>query len=662
MRVDEARRRLLHRSSLAEAFELLDEGTDAGLVPLVLCRATHAAIHRYDGLPLAKGRRAEFIFRLAAREAEEAAAAAAIAAGATEGEEEKEDYAYHLHASVQHGKAKAAFERQCETGREQQEHQQRHGEDGPYHFLDEDAFQRLWMRLQIVHRAGVVIPDMEDSAGARDILVGAGFESAWEEADGDGSSGHGNGVVRRHRVWDAFRRAVRSAHFTHFFLGAVLVNTLVVLPLEHRDLVRIERRAARVELAHPLRDRSTEAAEDAHAAAIWVMFELSFSAVYVFESAAKVSVFGLRRYWRSGTNRFDAACAWLPAIAQVWALCVFGGAVAFDPQISRLVLLSRLLRLLRLFNHSSRFRTISDTLAAMLPPAASLFGTLWVLMYTYSLVGVDAFGGHVYRGNPTLVGSPFEEANYFELNFNDMLSGIVTLWCLLVVNDWAVIMDGIVLASDRGGLWRFYFMSFYVVGAVACLGVLTSFIIDRFMLAEDNRLMLRRGELQLERQIFELVGCTPPVHDDEFASAGGDEGGEEVQECSVETEEREAGEGWRVEQKASRAGMGRHGGGMRMRSLTQTSSHPSSSSSSSSTTTTTNRSADDESYDGGDDDYGGDGGRHDTTHRRLLHAKSCPAALRSQRAVKELERHLFPDVSAAPPVRKPRMLSRMSSA
>ena len=91
-------------------------------------------------------------------------------------------------------------------------------------------------------------------------------------------------VAREHApAWGHafFCRTVRSAHFTHFFLGAVLVNTLVVLPLEHRDLVRIASRAHRTEAAHPSRDARTEAAEDAHAAAIWCTFELSFSALYV---------------------------------------------------------------------------------------------------------------------------------------------------------------------------------------------------------------------------------------------------------------------------------------------------------------------------------------------------------------------------------------------
>jgi two pore calcium channel protein len=216
-------------------------------------------------------------------------------------------------------------------------------------------------------------------------------------------------------------------------------------------------------------------------------------------------VLGAGRYFSSGVNRFDCAAAWLPAFAEAWALVQYGAAVAFDGNIARLVLLSRLLRLMRVFAHSPRFRVIADTMAATVPAAASLFGTLWVLMYTFSLVGVDAFGGAVYYGNPHLEGSEYQSSGYLELNFNDMMSGVVTLWCMLVVNDWSVLMEGIIRASGRTGLWRLYFMTFYIIAVVACLGVLTSFIIDSYMVSEGSREIRSLGMRRLRQSIAKLL-------------------------------------------------------------------------------------------------------------------------------------------------------------
>jgi hypothetical protein len=238
---------------------------------------------------------------------------------------------------------------------------------------------------------------------------------------------------------------------------------------------------------------------------------------------------GAARYFRSGLNRFDCAAALLPAAAEGYALAAFGAAVAFDSSIARLVLLSRLLRLGRVFAHSARFRVIAGALQGALPEAGSLFGTLWVLVYTFSLVGVDAFGGTVYSSNERLQGSEYVSSGYLELNFNDMTSGIVTLWCLLVVNDWSVLMEGIILASGRSGLWRLYFMIFYIVAVVVSLGVLTSFIIDSFLASEAARevraLGIRRLRQSLARLRDEQEHAAAAAESAEAAEEGAEEGG-----------------------------------------------------------------------------------------------------------------------------------------
>jgi hypothetical protein len=66
----------------------------------------------------------------------------------------------------------------------------------------------------------------------------------------------------------------------------------------------------------------------------------------------------------------------------------------------------------------------------------SLLGALWIMMYFYSVVGVQIFGGKIYEGNAMLTGTAFEMAGYHAINFNDVASGIISLWCLLIVNDW----------------------------------------------------------------------------------------------------------------------------------------------------------------------------------------------------------------------------------
>ena len=63
----------------------------------------------------------------------------------------------------------------------------------------------------------------------------------------------------------------------------------------------------------------------------------------------------------------------------------------------------------------------------------------------------------------------FADAN----NFNDLASGIVTCFELLVVNNWYVIEGGFELVSDRAVV-RFFFTAVYVIGVLVCLNIVTA--------------------------------------------------------------------------------------------------------------------------------------------------------------------------------------------
>ena len=64
-----------------------------------------------------------------------------------------------------------------------------------------------------------------------------------------------------------------------------------------------------------------------------------------------------------------------------------------------------------------------------------------------------------------LAASDFGADDYWTNNFNDVLSGYVTLFELLVVNNWFVLVDGFGLV-DGGRTWRArgYFTLHYVIG------------------------------------------------------------------------------------------------------------------------------------------------------------------------------------------------------
>ena len=69
---------------------------------------------------------------------------------------------------------------------------------------------------------------------------------------------------------------------------------------------------------------------------------------------------------------------------------------------------------------------------------------------------------------------------YYPNNFNDFLSGIVTLFELMIVNNWFVIADGIT-AAYGSEYARAYFIGFWLVAVTVLVNLLVAIVIDAFL-------------------------------------------------------------------------------------------------------------------------------------------------------------------------------------
>ena len=61
---------------------------------------------------------------------------------------------------------------------------------------------------------------------------------------------------------------------------------------------------------------------------------------------------------------------------------------------------------------------------------------LFLVYYIFATLGIQLFGGLIYEGNEALAPTGFAAGEYWPLNFNDFPSGMVTLFVLMVVNNW----------------------------------------------------------------------------------------------------------------------------------------------------------------------------------------------------------------------------------
>jgi len=190
----------------------------------------------------------------------------------------------------------------------------------------------------------------------------------------------------------------------------------------------------------------------------------------------------MHRYSESYRNLFDAFITVLSFAATCY---VYYPNRFSDSRLIRFVVMARVLRLVRVLVAMKQFQVIGGTFIDILPAARRILLFLFGIMYIFSSIGMQSFGGLITRdpSNPLserLRGTDFASAGYWENNFNDLLAGFNVLFNLLVVNNWTTQADGI-LAVTETKLSRYYFLAFHLLGVVIVCNLVIAFIIDSFL-------------------------------------------------------------------------------------------------------------------------------------------------------------------------------------
>ena len=102
---------------------------------------------------------------------------------------------------------------------------------------------------------------------------------------------------------------------------------------------------------------------------------------------------------------------------------------------------------------------------AVLPEFLSMASTLIVLFFLFGLLGVQLFGGLIRTDSKALAQIDFGELGYYANSMNDFGSAGVTLFELMVLNNWQVIEEGYAIVGGPV-LARLYVVSFYILAVV----------------------------------------------------------------------------------------------------------------------------------------------------------------------------------------------------
>mmetsp|Transcript_10090 Transcript_10090/g.18906 ORF Transcript_10090/g.18906 Transcript_10090/m.18906 type:complete len:671 (+) Transcript_10090:60-2072(+) len=159
------------------------------------------------------------------------------------------------------------------------------------------------------------------------------------------------------------------------------------------------------------------------------------------------------------------------------------------------LLLGRAIDMIRVMRLSTIFRSIvkrsGEVLPALVGPLALVLTSLHI--FTYS--GMVIWGGAISVGAHNDRVTPLYDLN----NFNDYPSGLLTMFNILVVNDWQTIA-GVYLTADRFSspfIVYPFFIGANLIGVNIFLNVLTAFFVGAFVTKVEKKNLGRRDDLQL---------------------------------------------------------------------------------------------------------------------------------------------------------------------
>ena len=148
-------------------------------------------------------------------------------------------------------------------------------------------------------------------------------------------------------------------------------------------------------------------------------------------------------------------------------------------KVLEFVTTTRLLRLAVYLQEIHTFKIIIESIINLLSPFWSILSVLFSIFFIYALIGLRIWGGIVSLENEEIRNNDSTPDNWALNNFNDFNSAFITLFGLMVVNNWMITAEMYVNISNTK-LVLFYFVTFYILAVLVGLNIIVCFAIDMY--------------------------------------------------------------------------------------------------------------------------------------------------------------------------------------
>jgi hypothetical protein len=126
-----------------------------------------------------------------------------------------------------------------------------------------------------------------------------------------------------------------------------------------------------------------------------------------------------------------------------------------------------------------QWQIIERTITSLLGPFTNLLLVTFTLYLVFSIIADRVFGGLANNNENRILRDQSVPDLYIEMNFNDLSNSFVTLFTLMIINNWFVIVQMFVIVT--GTIWtRTFFVAFYFLSVIVVLNIVVAFAIDMY--------------------------------------------------------------------------------------------------------------------------------------------------------------------------------------
>jgi len=171
----------------------------------------------------------------------------------------------------------------------------------------------------------------------------------------------------------------------------------------------------------------------------WAWIQIGINLAFLLELLVEMYAFGVSATY---SHSFRAASETLSQVFNLFGIIYFFNSnvtdITFISALKsfELVIFVRLTRILSLLYELKTFRIIIETIKNLLGPFYTLLLVQFTIFYMFALTGILWFGGRITSTSMDLKVDTAYASTYFFNNFNDLGNGFITLFSLMVVNNW----------------------------------------------------------------------------------------------------------------------------------------------------------------------------------------------------------------------------------